>query len=214
MILNKDQIKELYQSTARFYDIALLGYRLLGGTKYRRETINGLQLKAGDTVVDLGCGTGANFTLLSKAVGPTGRIIGVDLSPAMLSKAARQADRLKGTNIELVEADIGSWPIPAETNGILATFALEVVPEYDAVIQRIAGTLLPGQRLALLGLKHPEKWPDWIIEVGIWLNKPFGVNRDYESLQPWKSVQQHMNVLKFKEIYFGAAYICVGELHI
>jgi demethylmenaquinone methyltransferase/2-methoxy-6-polyprenyl-1,4-benzoquinol methylase len=70
----------------------------------------------------------------------------------------------------------------------------------------------PGQRLALLGLKHPEKWPDWIIEVGIWLNKPFGVNRDYESLQPWKSVQQHMNVLKFKEIYFGAAYICVGEL--
>ncbi|PHN01835.1 hypothetical protein CRP01_34930 [Flavilitoribacter nigricans DSM 23189 = NBRC 102662] len=87
-----------------------------------------------------------------------------------------------------------------------------MIPEYDAVIQRIAGTLLPGQRLALLGLKHPEKWPDWIIEVGIWLNKPFGVNREYESLQPWKPVQQHMNVLKFKEIYFGAAYICVGEL--
>jgi demethylmenaquinone methyltransferase/2-methoxy-6-polyprenyl-1,4-benzoquinol methylase len=211
MILNKDQIKQLYQRTARFYDIALLGYRLLGVTKYRRDTIKGLQLKAGDTVVDLGCGTGANFALLSEVVGPTGRIIGVDLSPAMLSKAERKADQLKGMNIDLIEADIGSWPIPAETNGILATFAMEVVPEYDAVIQRIAGALRPGQRLALLGLKHPEKWPDWIIEVGIWLNKPFGVSRDYESFQPWKSVQQHMKVLKFKEIYFGAAYLCIGE---
>lgn len=86
--------------------------------------------------IDAGCGAGANFTLLSAEVGPAGRIIGVDISPAMLTKAGRKSSQLESINIDLIEADIGSWPVPAETNGIPATFAMEMVSVYDAVIQR------------------------------------------------------------------------------
>jgi len=59
----------------------------------------------GDTVIDMACGTGLNFSLLQKAVGPGGRIVGVDLTDAML---ARAQDRIKAngwSNVSLVQAD-------------------------------------------------------------------------------------------------------------
>ena len=211
MILNNEQIKRLYGQTARFYDIALLGYRILGVTKHRRRAIEMLRLRPGDTVVDLGCGTGANLTLLIEAVGDSGRVIGVDLSGAMLAKAREKADRAGWANVELVEADLVQWTIPQGTVGVLATFALEMVPEYDPVIERLAGELLPGRRLSLLGLKHPEKWPEWAVKLGIWLNKPFGVSREYERFRPWQSVEKYMKTVEFEEIYLGAVYRCMGE---
>ena len=95
--------------------------------------------------------------------------------------------------------------------GVLATFALEMVPEYDAVIRR-GSEMLPGDgRLALFGLKHPEGWPEWLLRLGLWLNKPFGVSRDYESFRPWESVRRHMKEVRHKEFFFGAAYLSVGE---
>lgn len=75
-------------------------------------------------------------------------------------------------------------------HGVLATFALETVPEYDRIIERATASLSPGGRLALLGLKHPARWPDWLVEMGIWLNRPFGVSRDYAALRPWESVRR------------------------
>lgn len=160
MVLNKQQIRQLYQRTANFYDIALWGYRLMGVTGHRQRAIESLQLQLGDTVVDIGCGTGANFAMLEKAVGPTGRIIGVDLSEAMLARAAKRIERAGWKNTLLVEADLTTWTIPKDTAGVIATFALEMVPKYDAVIRRINDTLLPERRLALLGIKHQEQWPN------------------------------------------------------
>lgn len=212
MILNNDQVRQLYGRTARFYDFALLGYRLLGVRKQRRKAIEQLQLKPGDTVVDLGCGTGANFDLLRQAVGSEGRIIGVDLSAAMLAKVRQRTDKAGWKNIELVKADLVQWKLPAETAGVLATFALEMVPEYENVVRHLAEELRPGMRLSLLGMKFPERWPNWMVRLGIWLNKPFGVSREYESFHPWESVERHMTTVMYEELYFGAGYSCVGEV--
>lgn len=211
MILSKDEIKLLYERTAPFYDIALWGYRITGITKQRLKAITLLKLKPGDTVVDLGCGTGANFPLLVNAVGSTGRIIGVDLSAPMLNRARKRINQAGWQNIELIEADISTWQLPPDVAGAIGTFALEMVPEYDAVIRHIADVLKPQGRLALLGLKHPEKWPEWLINIGIWINKPFGVSREYERFHPWESVQTYMKKIEYQELYFGAVYCCIGE---
>ncbi|MEW5926058.1 MAG: hypothetical protein AB1941_01095 [Gemmatimonadota bacterium] len=95
--------------------------------------------------------------------------------------------------------------------GALATFALEMVPEYDAVIHRVAATLQPGRRLAVYGLKHPDHWPRWLVQLGMWLNRPFGVSREYAALRPWESVRRHMSEVEHREFYAGAAYLSVGE---
>lgn len=72
---------------------------------------------------------------------------------------------------------------PSDASGVVATFALEMIPSYDHVIETVARALPAGSRLALLGLKHPEKWPDWLIQIGVGLNRPFGVSREYEALK-------------------------------
>jgi ubiquinone/menaquinone biosynthesis C-methylase UbiE len=72
---------------------------------WRREAIQMLDLTRGDMVVDIGCGTGLNFPLLQEVIGSEGKIIGVDLSDAMLDKARRRALENDWKNVELVCMD-------------------------------------------------------------------------------------------------------------
>jgi demethylmenaquinone methyltransferase/2-methoxy-6-polyprenyl-1,4-benzoquinol methylase len=134
----------VYRRVARFYDAAVRAYALFGIGRNRRRAVAALRLRPGDTVVDLGCGTGLTFPFLHSAVGPTGRIIGVDLTDAMLTKASRRAEDAGRRNVELVEADLASYAFPAEMDAALARFALEIVPEYDAVVRRVAGRCRRG----------------------------------------------------------------------
>lgn len=212
MVLTRDEIRALYRRTASVYDAALVPYRLAEVERYRKELVGGLGLRLGGTAVDLGCGTGANLPYLVEAVGPEGRVVGVDLSEAMLARARRYIQRKDWRNVELIETDVTAYELPPGTAGVAAAFSLEMVPEYDDVIGHIAVSLRPGARLGLLGLKHPERWPEWLVSVGIRLNKPFGVSRDYESFRPWTSVERHMQVVRYQELYLGAAYLCIGEV--
>lgn len=93
----------VYEAAAGFYD-ALSGERCV----YRAGRESGvalLALRAGDTVLDLGGGTGLNLALLVDAVGPTGTVIGLDRSPQMLEMARRRVEANGWTSVRLVEAD-------------------------------------------------------------------------------------------------------------
>lgn len=211
MILTPEEVRTLYRRTAAFYDSAAWMYRLTGASRHQRFAVGALRLRPGDTVVDMGCGTGLNFPRLRAAVGPAGRIIGVDLTDAMLARARRRIEREGWTNVQLVEADLAEYVFPPELGAAIATFALEMVPEYDAVIRRVAAALPPGRRLALYGLKHPERWPGWLIRLGIRLNRSFGVSGDYADFRPWESVRRYLREVEHREFYGGAAYLSVGE---
>lgn len=212
MILEPHEVRDLYRRNASWYDLALLPYRILGLRSQRRRVVDALDLQPGDRVVDLCCGTGANFPFLHEAVGPEGRIIGVDLADAMLDRARRKAEESGFRNVDLVEADVVQYTLPADIHGVLATFGLEMVEDYDLVIHRTAAALPEGGRLALLGLKHPKGWPRWLVDVAVWLNRPFGVRRGYADLRPWQSVRKHLREVEHGEMLFGAAYLSVGEV--
>lgn len=83
--------------------------------------------------------------------------------------------------------------------------------DYAAIIDRASIALPVGGRMALLGLKHPERWPRWLIEIGILLTKPFGVAREYEEFRPWLPARQFFNEIHFREFLAGCAYEFVGE---
>ncbi len=68
-----------------------------------------------------------------------------------------------------------------------------------------------GGRIGLLRLKHPDGWPDWLIELEIRLNFPFGVSREYENFRPWQAAQHYLFIVHIEERFFGAAYNCVAE---
>ena len=211
MLMGPEEVRKLYRHAAPIYDTAVWMYRIAGVSRHRETAVAALRLRPGDTVVDMGCGTGLNLPLLCDAVGPTGRVIGVDLTDAMLERARRRVERVGWCNVELNEADLTEYAFPPDLGGAIATFALEMVPEYDTVVQTVADTLPRGRRLALYGLKHPDRWPRWLTRLGIWLNRPFGVSEEYAALRPWESVRRYMREVEHREFYGGAAYLSVGE---
>ena len=214
MILSNDQVKRRYGRLASVYDMALLPFRLLGLEQYRKECIARLQLRQGDTVVDMGGGTGLNLPILHDHVGPAGRIVCVDLSSAMLERARERVIRKGYLNVDLVQTDLADYDFPSNIGGAVATYALEMIPAYDAVVRSVAARLPEGRRMASCGLKHPETWPDWLVRVAIFLTKPFGTSREYTSFRPWKSIRRHLKEVVYREFLFGAAYLSIGESRI
>lgn len=209
-LLTAAEVRSLYDQLAPIYDMLASGYQFVGGGNFRRRAVGRLDLGPGDTVLELACGTGANFTHLHDAVGPTGRIVGIDLSPGMLAEARKRAKQHGWTNVELVEGDLREVLFPERVEGIISTFGLEMIPEHDAVIERAIARLIPDGKIVVGGLRRPEEWPNWLIRIGEWINRPFGVSRAYEDVQPWRSVLRHANDVEYEEHLFGAAYLTTG----
>lgn len=212
-MLDRDQLTRLYGRRAGRYDFTANLYYLIGFRErhYRRLAVRALALAPGDTVVEIGCGTGLNFPLLRAAVGEEGRIVGVDLTEAMLARARRRVVRNGWRNVELVRADAADYAFPDGVRGVLSTFALTLVPEHERVIARAARALVPGGRMVVLDLKAPEAWPRWAVRLGVWLTAPFGVTPDIADRRPWEAMARHLPGATRTDLYGGCAYVAVGR---
>jgi demethylmenaquinone methyltransferase/2-methoxy-6-polyprenyl-1,4-benzoquinol methylase len=127
---NQADIIDSYRRRAKCYDAS--GIRSL--EPWRKEAVKRLHVGRGDLVVDVGCGTGLNFALLQKAIGPEGRIIGVDLTDAMLDQARQRVVQHSWKNVDLVQCDASSYVFSGRVDGIISTFALTFVPDGGHVI--------------------------------------------------------------------------------
>jgi ubiquinone/menaquinone biosynthesis C-methylase UbiE len=207
------EIRARYRKRARSYDFAVWTYRLIGLREkmYRQHTVDALSLKPGDTVVDLACGTGLNFHLLQPLITNRGKIIGVDLTDAMLEVAQRKTRSAGWNNIDFVQADIAEYEFPAGIAGIISTFAISLVPNFDKVIHRGAEALKPGGRMALLDIKTPERWPTWMAKLTAGINRPFGVTLETTMRCPWESLQKYLQEVSYREYFFTYLYLSVGQ---
>ncbi len=210
-VLDDEGVRRLYDRVAPFYDLAAAPYGWSGAGRLVRGAIGELRLGPGDTVVDLGTGTGRNLIVLAELVGPDGRVIGVDISPGMLERARGKVERRGLTNVEMVEADMATFVPPAGTDGVLATFAIEMAPDYEEIIRRLAHQLSDGARISVCGLRHPDRWPEWVVRLGSAINRPFGVSDAYRSHRPWEALGAHTVDTIYEEALGGAAYLCAGS---
>lgn len=204
----------LYRSRAKSYDFSARLYPLAGFRQdaYRKQAIRALRLQPGDMVVDIGCGTGLNFPWLQQAVGPTGKIVGVDLTDAMLDQARERITAEHWDNVELVQSDAAEFSFPPGVSGIISTFALTLVPEFDTVIRQGSLALLPEKRWVILDFKLPNHRLAWLAPVLERLMiRPFGGTLDMAGRHPWESMQKYLKNVTVSERFLGFAYIATGE---
>jgi len=148
MAFDKQYIAALYRRRAKNYNLSANLYYLVGIREYayRKRAVEALVLKSGDVVLEVGCGTGLNFGLLRNKVGPEGRIVGIDLTFEMLSVAKQRIVDNGWENIDLIQCDAASYDFPDHLDGIISSFAITLIPDYDEVVKKGSAALSPREK--------------------------------------------------------------------
>ncbi len=151
------ELIQLYQAHPAYDDVItqLRSNIAIESWVYRRQAAQVLSLKPGDTVVDLGCGTGLNFPLFQEAVGSQGKIIGVESATVMLEQAWQRVQTEDWLNVELINSRSSLFRFPNQVDGISSTFVIPLLYQFEQIVEDGCAALAPGKRWIILDLKSP-----------------------------------------------------------
>jgi S-adenosylmethionine-diacylgycerolhomoserine-N-methlytransferase len=159
--MNDNEMDEIYRIQRHFYDLTRKPY-LLGRDVLIRE----LDLSAGETVLEIGCGTARNLLCISRQY-PQARCFGVDLSTEMLHTARAsiaRANRLDHVRVEV--ADANSFD-PAALFGVeqfdrvILSYTLSMIPDWELAMRRATRLLAPGGSLHVADFGDQHGLPNW-----------------------------------------------------
>lgn len=182
--------------------------------------IRALQLRPGDTVLDTGCGTGLNHPLLREAVGPAGRIVGIDSSREMLDRSRARAARHGWANIEIVHADattIGHATLndllsrgkrPESAVAVLFTYALSVMSDWPLAWRTGLSVCQPGEHLAVVDVAAPIGTAGIVFRPLARLAGYLG-GADVDA-RPWRAVEEDCSNLQAWSLRRGHIQVRAG----
>ena len=198
-------IKRKYRRNAIFYNLVDRPLR-----RVRERAVARLDLRPGDSVLDFGCGTGLSFGMLQRAVGPTGRVVGVDASPDMLLRARRLVAHHGWTNVRLVEASADAVPLdPESVDGVLCFYTHDIM-QSDAALETATAALRQGGRIVAAGAKRTTGLRGLVLNpVTVSYSRTAISNLDGFD-RPWAHLESGLGHLEVEARLWGTAYIARG----
>jgi SAM-dependent methyltransferase len=195
---------EAYRSRAGQYDERTRAFH-----HWRERVVDELPAAPGDTVLDVGCGTGLCLPLLQDKVGANGTVVGIDQSDQMLSLAARRVARNGSTNVRLISAPITGAPFEGTADAAIFCAVHDVLQSEEA-LTNIFDHLRPGAPVAAIGGKWPAPWL-WGLRAWVAaLHAPFV--SDFTNFdRPWELLNRFVPDLAVQEVAAGAGYLAVGH---
>lgn len=205
------EARQRYDSMAVDYDHHLgLQASRLGRYQegVRKRAVAALQLKTGQTVIDVGCGTGASFARLGAAVGRDGRVVGVDQSAGMLAVAAKRIADAGWTNIELIEAPAQEAEIPDADAAIF--FFTHDLMRTPAALDKATTAVRHGGRVVTAGAKRPSLWLAPIALAAQLIMRRY-VTTDEGLARPWDLLADRLEDVTSESLLLGAIYLVAGR---
>jgi len=175
----------------------------------RAQAVTLLCLRDGDTVLDVGCGTGASLPLLVGAVGPAGRVVGIEQSGEMLARCRQHVDARGWRNVTLIEAPAEEAVLPAADAALF--FFTHDLMRSTAALANVLRAVRPGGGVVAVGGQR-GRW--WLAPVGLaaW----FAARRSVTTLdgitQPWGLLAPRLVDVEVESLALGFVYLARGRL--
>jgi len=203
---DRDAALEQYRRRASVYDLELAFFEPI-----RRLAVSRLELRPGDVVFDVGCGTGLSLSILRQGVGPKGRIVGIEQSPEMVEQARRRVARARWARVTLTCSPVEDADLRVNADAALFHFTHDILQRPEA-IANVLGHLKPGARVVASGLKWAAPW---LLRPVNWLVLPAAL-RSVTSLdgmdRPWQLLQEQLGRMSVESRLLGGAYVASGAL--
>jgi demethylmenaquinone methyltransferase/2-methoxy-6-polyprenyl-1,4-benzoquinol methylase len=176
----------------------------------RRRAIAALELRAGERVLDVGCGTGLSLPLLREAVGEHGAVYGFDQSPEMLAQARTRIAVAGWGNVHLFEASAQSLALPEPVDALLFHYTHDILRSPQA-LDSLLVQARPGARVAIAGIKF---FPRWLAPLNLWVYlKNHGYNGAPGELRsPWDRLAPRLKDWQLEPTQWGMGYLARGRL--
>ncbi len=195
---------EKYRRKARIYDSTT------GGTDtIRHRTIEHLQLKPGDVVLDVGCGSGVSIPLLIKEVGPSGTVYGFDQSPEMLALATQKCSEHGWSNVQVQHGFAETVQFDKPLDAILFHYTHDILQSPMAV-RNILSQAAPNARVSIAGMKNFPWWTGPLLLLSFFKNYAWNGNPRGQ-WKPWRLINAELSDFHWQSTHCGMGYMASGR---